>query len=73
MAIDLFHARMLNPLVSFLERNGPRSEPLLSRVRIPAELIAEGGWITKKQAYDFTADFVRQWDLPGRVNVSLGD
>lgn len=60
MAIDLFDARMLNPLVSFLDRSGDRSESFTARARIPGELIAAGGWITKKQAYDFTADVVRR-------------
>lgn len=60
MNLDLFDARMLNPLVAFLERNGDRSAPFLDCARIPGELIAEGGWITKKQAYDFTFDVVQR-------------
>lgn len=67
MVINLFDARMLNPLVSFLERNGDRSGPFTDRARIPGELIATGGWITKKQAYDFTADVVRRSDCPEAV------
>lgn len=51
---------MLNPLVAFLERNGARCEPFLGRARVPGELVAEGGWITKKQAYDFTFDVVER-------------
>lgn len=60
MNLDLFDARMLAPLVAFLERNGARSGPFLGRARIPDELVAEGGWITKKQAYDFTFDVVQR-------------
>jgi AraC-like DNA-binding protein len=60
MILELFDARMLNPLVTFLERNGARSGSFLDRARIPGELIAEGGWITKKQAYDFTFDVVQR-------------
>jgi AraC-like DNA-binding protein len=58
--LDLFDARMLCPLVAFLERNGARSGPFLDRARIPGELVAAGGWITKKQAYDFTFDVVHR-------------
>jgi hypothetical protein len=50
MNLELLDARMLNPLVAFLERNGARRGSFLDRARIPGELIAEGGWITKKQA-----------------------
>lgn len=60
MNLELFDARMLNPLISFLERNGLRSESSLDRVRIPGELITEGGWITKQQAYDFTFEVVQR-------------
>lgn len=51
---------MLGPLVGFLEQNGVRSEPLLDRKRIPLELVTHGGWITKKQAYDFVFDVVKR-------------
>lgn len=60
MQINLFDARMLTPLVSYLEQNGARSEAYLDRARIPGELIEEGGWIGKKQAYDFTFDVVNR-------------
>lgn len=56
----LFDARMLAPLVQFLEFYGTRSECLLDRVQIPVELISQGGWIGKKQAYDFTFEVVQQ-------------
>ncbi|MBX7164899.1 MAG: AraC family transcriptional regulator [Pirellulales bacterium] len=60
MRIDLFDAQILAPLVRFLESNGVRSEAFLDRARIPGELIQGGGWITKKQAYDFTFDVVQR-------------
>jgi len=58
---------MLAPLVGFLDRNGARSEKFLDRGRIPGELIAAGGWITKKQAYDFTFDVARRTCCPDAV------
>lgn len=51
---------MLSPLIAFLDRNGARSSSFLDRAWIPGELVAEGGWITKKQAYDFTFDVVER-------------
>lgn len=60
MKLELFDARMLSPMVAFLEGNGARSESFLSRARIPVEHVADGGWITKKQAYDFTFDAVQR-------------
>jgi AraC-like DNA-binding protein len=65
--IDLIDARMLAPLVGFLDRNGGRSEAFLDRRHIPGELITAGGWITKKQAYDFTCDVVRRSCCPDTV------
>jgi AraC-like DNA-binding protein len=65
--IHLFDARMLAPLVAYLERSGARSEAFLDRGRIPGQLIAAGGWITKKQAYDFTLDIVRRSRCPDAV------
>lgn len=67
MNIELFDARMLAPLVGFLERNGARSEAFLDRGRIPGQLIVGGGWITKKQAYDFTFEVVRRSRCPDAV------
>ena len=58
---------MLAPLIAFLETNGDRSEAFLDRWRIPGQLIAAGGWITKKQAYDFTFDIVRRSRCPDVV------
>jgi hypothetical protein len=46
MQVELFDARVLQPLVRYLEGHGARSEPLLDRGHIPGELIDEGGWIT---------------------------
>lgn len=60
MQIELFDARMLNPLVGFLERNGARAEALLDPLRIPREVIHEGGWVTKRQAYDFAFNVVHK-------------
>ncbi len=60
MQIELFDGRMLNPLLRFVEQNGARSEPILDRGRIPLQLIVEGGWVTKKQAYDFAFDVVKE-------------
>lgn len=60
MQIDLFDARVLAPLVSFLDANGSRSEPLLGRSRIPEQVVREGGWVTRKQAHDFTFDVVER-------------
>ena len=60
MPIELFDARMLGPLLGFLQANGIQHEPLLDRTRISAQLIRSGGWISKKQAYDFTFEVVRR-------------
>lgn len=60
MQVELFDARVLQPLVGYLESHGARSEPVLDRARIPRELIEEGGWVTKKQAYDFALDVVER-------------
>jgi AraC-like DNA-binding protein len=67
MHIDLFDARMLKPLVRFLEQHGARAESFLDRARIPEELIAEGGWVAKKQAYDFTFDVVQRTRCPKAI------
>jgi AraC-like DNA-binding protein len=67
MAIDLYDARILKPLVSFLDRIGARSDAFAARARIPDELIACGGWITKKQSHEFTADVVRRTGCPEAV------
>jgi len=58
--IELFDARMLAPLVQFLRQHGIRAEPFLNRARIVSELVETGGWIGKKQAYDFTFDVVKR-------------
>lgn len=67
MNVDLFNAQVLAPLVSYIERHGGRSEALLDRARIPGELIAAGGWVTKKQAYDFTLDVAQYSRHPSAV------
>lgn len=67
MQIELFDAQMLGPLVWYLNRNGARSEAFLDRARIPGELIADGGWVTKKQAYQLTHDIVRRSGFPGAI------
>ena len=73
MFIELFDARALAPLVSILDRNGIRTESLLDRRRIPAELIEAGGWISKRQAYDFTFDVVQQTRCPHAVFLAYLD
>lgn len=60
MPIELFDARMLAPLVGFLRQSGIRPQPLLDRAQIREELVEAGGWIGKKQAYDFTFDVVKK-------------
>ncbi len=45
---------MFGPLVGYLVRHGVKSEKYLDRERIPGETVDTGGWITKKQAYDYT-------------------
>lgn len=67
MQIELFDARVLAPLVQFLDHGGARSETYLERAAIPQELIEGGGWISKKQAYDFTYDVVQGTQCPDAV------
>lgn len=59
MNIELFNASVLAPLVRFLDQSGVQSEKFLDRAKIPGELLSEAGWVSKKQAYDFTFDIVR--------------
>lgn len=73
MTIALFEARALTPLVSFLGRNGLPAETLLEGRRIPIEIIEAGGWVTKKQAYDFVHDVVRRTRCPEAVFMAYGD
>lgn len=48
----LFDARVLGPLVEYLDRHGAPTDRYLDHERVPREAIAAGGWIAKKQAYD---------------------
>ncbi|QGJ68623.1 Transcriptional regulator, AraC family [Planctomycetales bacterium 10988] len=64
MQIHLFDTRMLTPLVRFLEHTGTGCEQFLHRAQIPGELLEKGGWIGKKQAYDFTFDIVQRLGSP---------
>jgi len=73
MQIQLFDARMLSPLVRFLDTQGTRSQPFLDRVRIPGELVESGGWITKKQAYDFAFDIVQRLRSPDAIFLAYAD
>ena len=73
MSIALFDARALAPLVNFLDRNGFRPESLLDCRRIPVELIEAGGWVTKKQAYDFAFDVVQRTRCPEAVFAAYVD
>ncbi|WP_417847337.1 helix-turn-helix domain-containing protein [Thalassoglobus sp.] len=60
MDIHLFNAGVLAPVVQFLDQSGSRSEKFLDRARIPAEMVEAGGWVGKKQVYDFTYDVVHK-------------
>lgn len=51
---------MLDSLVGFLGRHGERVDAYLDRVAIPIEVIENGGWVTKKQAYDFAHEVVKR-------------
>lgn len=73
MQTELFDAQMLAPLVQYLDRNGARAERFLDRAHIPGELIAEGGWVTKKQAYNFTYDIVKRSGFPGAIFAAYLD
>ena len=67
MQLDLFDARALAPLIGYLEHHGAKSETFLDRARIPAELIAAGGWVAKRQVYDFAYDIVERSGCPDAV------
>ena len=73
MTIDLFEARALAPLVKFLGRNGLPAERLLDGQRIPIEIVEAGGWVTKKQAYDFVRDVVQHTRCPEAVFAAYVD
>ncbi|TWU15679.1 helix-turn-helix domain-containing protein [Allorhodopirellula heiligendammensis] len=63
MHIELFNARVLAPLVRFLESSGADSESILDRARIPGELLAETplaiSEIAQQLGYSGTNNFVR--------------
>ena len=71
--IPLFNAQILGPLVNYLEQHGVKASRYLDRVRVPGEIIESGGWITKKQAYDFVIHVVRGERYPGIVFDSYVD
>ena len=73
MTVELFDARALAPLVGFLNRNGTQAESFLDRVRIPAELIEAGGWVAKKQAYDFAFEIVKRTGCPHAVFAAYSE
>jgi len=50
--LPLADARILAPVVSFLECNGARAETYLDRLSIPGEMIESGGMIAKQQCHD---------------------
>ncbi len=56
--IPLFEARILRPLVAYLDRHGANGQAYLGRARIPHEVIADGGPISKWQEYRFLSDVV---------------
>jgi hypothetical protein len=64
---------MLRPLVDYLERHGANPERYLDCERIPREVVSVGGWITKKQAYDFVYAVVQAEHLPECVFASYAD
>ncbi len=72
MQLNLFDARMLTSLVTFLDQNGAQAEAYLDRVRIPGKLIAEGGWVTKKQAYDLAYDVIHRLGRPDALFAAYG-
>ncbi|MDH3600102.1 MAG: AraC family transcriptional regulator [Candidatus Tectomicrobia bacterium] len=51
--LPLVEARILAPVVGFLESNGAKAERYLDRLRIPGEMVSSGGKIAKKQCHDF--------------------
>jgi len=58
--VPLFEARVLRPLMAYLDRHGANSEAYLNRSRIPGELIASGGPISRWQEHRLLADIVRR-------------
>ncbi len=73
MHIELFNARVLAPLVRFLESSGADSESILDRARIPGELVELGGWLTKKQVYDFAFDIVERTRCPHAIYLAYAN
>ncbi|QDV55882.1 AraC family transcriptional regulator [Rosistilla oblonga] len=73
MKIELFDARALRPLVRYLEKNGADSQAVLDTVRIPQQLTVDGGWVSKKQAYDFALEVVRHAGSEGAVFAAYHD
>lgn len=67
MNVELFDARALAPLVSYIDTHGGNAERLLDKEWIPRELIEQGGWVTKQQAYDFTYSVVEHTRCPDSV------
>ncbi|MCR9209930.1 MAG: AraC family transcriptional regulator [bacterium] len=71
--MPLFDARILNPLVRYLDRHGVNSDSYLSERRIPRETLLAGGWIAKKQAYDLIRDVVTREHCPEIVFEAYED
>lgn len=53
-------ARILTPIVSFLECNGASAEVRLDRLSPPGEMIESGGMIAKKQCHDLLLQVAHQ-------------
>ena len=57
--LPLADARILAPIVAFLQSNGANPRTYLDRLRIPGEMIEAGGMIAKKQIHDLFAEDAR--------------
>ena len=58
--LPLADARILAPIVAFLESNGSKAGAYLDRQRIPGEMVEAGGMIAKKQIHDLFAEVARR-------------
>jgi AraC-like DNA-binding protein len=65
--IPLLAAQIARPMVAYLDAGGADSEAFLNRARIPREVVASGGWVTKKQVYDLLHDVVQRERRPGVI------
>lgn len=56
--LPLIKAGILAPVLDWLESAGANVERHLDNARIPGELVASGGWIAKRQGYNFLSEVV---------------